>query len=104
MLLELTSALEDGTVFEIVHELESIQQLSERKVLNQRMKVVSNHKQQMAELGRKQLLEGSSSNREEEKKILEKRLADELRYRMAYRSNFSPSLSPMKGYSNRTYT
>ena len=68
-------------MFEIVHELESIQQLSERRVLNQRMKVVSNHKQQMAELGRKQLLAGSSSNREEERKILEKRLADELRYR-----------------------
>lgn len=79
MLLELASALEDGTVFEIVRELESIQQLSERSVLNQRMKVVSNHKHQMAELRRRQLLEGSQSNHEEEKKILEKRLTEELR-------------------------
>ena len=79
MLLELASALEDGTVFEIVRELENIQQLSEKSVLNQRMKVVSNHKQQMAELGRRQLLDGSSSNHEEERKVLEKRLAEELR-------------------------
>ena len=67
-------------MFEIVRELENIQQLSERSVLNQRMKVVSSHKQQMAELGRQQLLEGWSSNHEEEKKSLEKRLAEELRY------------------------
>ena len=79
MLLELATALEDGTVFEIVRELENIQQLSERSVLNQRMKVVSNHKHQMAELGRRQFLEGSSGNHEEEKKVLEKRLAEELR-------------------------
>ena len=79
MLLELASALEDGTVFEIVRELENIQQLSERSVLNQRMKVVSNHKQQMAELGRRRFLEASSSNHEEERKALEKRLAEELR-------------------------
>ena len=66
-------------MFEIVRELENIQQLSERSVLNQRMKVVSNHKQQMAELGRKKFVEGSSSNHEEERKILEKKLAEELR-------------------------
>jgi len=78
-LKELATALEDGTVFEIVRELESIQQLSERSVLNQRMKVVSSHKLQKAELTRRQQQEGTSSSHVEEQKILEKRLAEELR-------------------------
>ncbi|XP_065889772.1 F-box only protein 32-like [Dysidea avara] len=80
LLTELAAALEDGTVFEIVRELESIQQLSERSVLNQRMKVVSSHKLQKAELTRRQQQqEGTSSSHVEEQKILEKRLAEELR-------------------------
>ena len=45
-LKELSQALLDGTVFEIVKELEDIQQLSERDLLNKRIKVVSSQKTQ----------------------------------------------------------
>ena len=36
---ELAYSLEDGSIFEIVKELEEIQQLNERSLLNQRIKV-----------------------------------------------------------------
>lgn len=38
-LLDLASCLVDGTVFDIVRELEEIQQLNERSLLNKRVKV-----------------------------------------------------------------
>ena len=52
-LCELASCLVDGTVFEIVKELEEIQQLNERAFLNRRMKVVSAHKAQRGNLAKK---------------------------------------------------
>lgn len=41
---ELALSLLDGTIFEIVMELKDIQQLSERALLNKRMKIVSSQK------------------------------------------------------------
>ena len=38
-LLDLAACLVDGTVFDIVRELEEIQQLNERSLLNKRVKV-----------------------------------------------------------------
>ena len=49
-LRELAKSLLDGTVFEIVKELEDIQQLTERSLLNKRMRVVSSHKTRRVEL------------------------------------------------------
>lgn len=43
-LLKLACSLVDGTVFDIVRELEEIQQLNERSLLNRRMKVIGEHK------------------------------------------------------------
>ncbi len=43
---ELAEALLDGTIFEIVTELEDIQQFKERALLNNRIKVVSSQKTQ----------------------------------------------------------
>ena len=40
----LAGALVDGTVFDIVRELEEIQQLNERSLLSRRMKVIGEHK------------------------------------------------------------
>ncbi len=45
-LKELAEALLDGTIFEIVKELEDIQQFKERALLNNRLKVVSSQKTQ----------------------------------------------------------
>ena len=40
--MEICLSLQDGTVFDIVKELEEIQQLNERSLLNRRMKVKTN--------------------------------------------------------------
>ena len=40
----IATCLLDGTVFEIVKGLEDIQQLSERNLLNKRMKIVNSQK------------------------------------------------------------
>lgn len=40
----IATSLLDGTVFEIVKGLEDIQQLTERNLLNRRMKVINSHK------------------------------------------------------------
>ena len=60
-LRELASCLVDGTVFEIVKELEEIQQLNERALLNRRMKVVSVHKVQRGTLSKKHAEEVTGS-------------------------------------------
>ena len=44
MLSGIATCLLDGTVFEIVKGLEDIQQLSERNLLNKRMKIVNSQK------------------------------------------------------------
>lgn len=49
----LAECLIDGTVFEIVRELEDIQQLSERALLNKRMKVVSAQKKKKVEMDKR---------------------------------------------------
>ena len=90
-LRELSLSLLDGTVFEIVRELEDIQQLKERSLLNKRMKVVSAHKSRkvdMAKRHKKELASSSSklhnlpllrSQHEKERHDLEKKLAEEIR-------------------------
>jgi hypothetical protein len=50
VLSKLASSLLDGTVFQIVRELEEIQQLKERNLLNGRMKMLSNHKKRRTEM------------------------------------------------------
>lgn len=50
---KLAECLIDGTIFEIVRELEDIQQLSERALLNQRMKVVSAQKTKKVEMSKR---------------------------------------------------
>ena len=40
----LAQSLLDGTVYEIVHGLEDIQQMTERNLLNRRMKLINNQK------------------------------------------------------------
>lgn len=50
---ELAEALLDGTVFEIVKELEDIQQFKERALLNNRIKVISSQKTQKMALTKK---------------------------------------------------
>lgn len=50
---KLAECLIDGTVFEIVQELEDIQQLSERALLNKRMKVVSSQKNKKVEMAKR---------------------------------------------------
>lgn len=88
---ELAMSLLDGTVFEIVKELEDIQQLSERSLLNKRMKVVSSHKAQQIEMDKRHKEELASCQsrphnqplvklqHEKEKQDLEKRLGEEVR-------------------------
>lgn len=44
MINSLALSLLDGTVFEIVRGLEDIQQLSERNLLNKRMKLINSQK------------------------------------------------------------
>ncbi len=53
-LRELAISLLDGTVFEITKELEDIQLLSERSLLNKRMRVVSSQKTQRVEMAKRQ--------------------------------------------------
>jgi hypothetical protein len=50
---ELALSLLDDTVFDIVQELEDIQSLSERQLLNKRMKVVGQHKVQKMQMVKK---------------------------------------------------
>lgn len=88
---ELAMSLLDGTVFEIVKELEDIQQLSERALLNKRMKLVSGHKTQKVSLSKKHKEEVAAcnhkphnlplikGNHEKEKAELDTKLREELR-------------------------
>lgn len=86
----IATCLLDGTVFEIVKGLEDIQQLSERNLLNKRMKIVNSQKAQRMELSKKQrdllqsceqrphnlpLVEASNA---QEKKTVEERLEAEI--------------------------
>lgn len=86
----IATCLLDGTVFEIVKGLEDIQQLSERNLLNKRMKLVNSQKAQRMELSKKQrdaiqsceqrphnlpLVEASNA---QEKKDLEEKLEKEI--------------------------
>ena len=87
----LAECLIDGTMFEIVRELEDIQQLSERALLNKRMKVVSAQKAKKVEMMKKHSEELASchhrphnlplveSRHKKEKAELEKQLQDEIR-------------------------
>lgn len=91
-LRELAACLLDGTVFDIVGELEEIQQLSERSLLNRRIKAVGAHKTQRTEMvkrhgeeafecrqRRKHELPVVRARHDAEKRELERRLAEELR-------------------------
>lgn len=90
-LKDLALSLLDGTVFEIVKELEDIQQLNERSFLNKRMKVVSSHKAQRVEMAKRHKEELANcqnrphnlplvkSRHEKERNELENTLAEELR-------------------------
>lgn len=53
-LRDLARSLLDDTVFEIVQELEDIQTLRERQLLNRRMKVVGQHKTRKLEMAKRQ--------------------------------------------------
>eukprot|EP00794_Sanderia_malayensis_P000334 gene334-966_t len=90
ILTELAKSLLDDTVYEIVKGLEEIQQISERSLLQKRMKVLSDHKVQRAEMKKKHqetLLDCQSRPHQkkvvereyfEERKIFEERLEKEL--------------------------
>ena len=90
-LKELASSLVDGTVFEIVLELEDIQKLTERSLLKKRMEAVNYHKSRRLELGkrhREELAAAESkphtlplikTRHEKELKELEKKLSEEMR-------------------------
>ena len=90
-LKELAHSLLDGTVFEIVRELEDIQKLSERSLLKRRMEVVNAHKSRKVELTKRhqqELTEAENKphtlpllkpKQETECMDLEKKLADEMR-------------------------
>ncbi|XP_033111850.1 protein DGCR6L-like [Anneissia japonica] len=89
-LSNLASALLDGTVFEIVQYLEEIQHMQEKKLLDQRSKLINSvkaQKQEQAKLHQSQLL--SCQNRphhlpvvkatnEREKQALDERLQEEV--------------------------
>lgn len=89
-LAELAAALLDGTVFEIVKELEEIQQLNERSLLSRRMKVVGAHKTRRMEMTRRHRDEVAASEskphnlplvrsrHKKEKEELELQLSEEL--------------------------
>ena len=89
-LRQLAECLVDGTMFEIVCELEDIQQLSERALLNKRMKVVSAQKTKKVEMMKRHDVELLAchhrphnlplvkSKHEKEKAELDKQLQDEL--------------------------
>lgn len=88
---ELATSLMDGTVFEIVGELEDIQKLTERSLLKTRMEVVNRHKGKKVELSKRhhRVLIGAESKphtvpllKEKQKAELdelEKKLAEEMR-------------------------
>ena len=88
---ELAMSLLDDTVFDIVQELEDIQSLSERKLLNKRMKVVGQHKMMKLELAKKHkediakcknkphYLPLLKKEHDEEKEALEKKLAEKVK-------------------------
>ena len=90
-LRQLAECLVDGTMFEIVRELEDIQQLSERALLNKRMKVVSAQKTKKVEMAKKHDVELLTchhrpnnlplieAKHEKEKAELDKLLQEELR-------------------------
>lgn len=90
-LRELASCLVDGTVFEIVKELEEIQQLNERAFLNRRMKVVNTHKAQRGAVSKKHAREVAGSVHKQhnlplinaqhkaEQEALERTLAEDMR-------------------------
>ena len=91
-LLELAYALSDGTVYEIVKELEDIQQLKERHLHQQRRKLLQGHLTERSDLCRKQTKEISVCTNVSEKKhllqrqkeervIMESKQANELRLR-----------------------
>ena len=90
-LRELATCLVDGTVFEIVKELEEIQQLNERAFLNRRMKLVSAQKAQRGILSKKHAEEVASCQHKQhnlpliraqhkvEQEAQEKSLAEDMR-------------------------
>ena len=90
-LQELATCLVDGTVFEIVKELEEIQQLNERAFLNRRMKTVGAHRVQRGTLSKKHAEEVASCQHKQhnlplikaqhkaEMENLEKNLAEDMR-------------------------
>ena len=90
-LKELAYSLVDGTVFEIIRELEDIQKLTERSLLKKRMEVVNSQKSRKVELSKRHSQEmfGAESKphtisllktrHEKERKELEKLLTEEMR-------------------------
>lgn len=90
-LKELAHSLLDGTVFEIIKELEDIQKLTERSLLKKRMEVVNKQKSKKVELSKRHNQELASAEskphtlpllkikHESECKELEKKLAEEMR-------------------------
>lgn len=91
-LKELAMSLVDGTVFEIVRELEDIQKLTERSLLKKRMEVVNRQKRRKVELSKRHYQELASmetnkphtvpltKNKHETERVeLEKQLAEEMK-------------------------
>lgn len=88
---DLALSLLDDTIFDIVQELEDIQSLSERQLLNKRMKVVGRHKTMKLQLAKKHkddvaknkhkphLLSVLKVDHTKEKETLEKQLAEEVK-------------------------
>ena len=89
---ELALSLLDDTVFEIVQELEDIQSLSERQLLNKRMKVVGQHKMQKLQVVKRHKEEVANTKQhrphtlpllkmehDKEKAVLEKSLTEEVK-------------------------
>lgn len=86
---DLARSLLDDTVFDIVQELEDIQSLREKQLLNKRMKVVGQHKMQKLEMSKRHKGEAVRSaqhqlpllkaEQEREKETLGRRLAEEVK-------------------------
>ncbi|XP_011416515.3 protein DGCR6 [Magallana gigas] len=91
LLSSLANSLLDGTVFEIVRSLQEVQQLEERHLHTQRVKLVNDHKAQRHELQKrhKELLQGCQTKPhnlpivevqiEREKETMEKRCEEEVK-------------------------
>ena len=89
-LRELALSLLDDTVFDIVQELEDIQSLSERQLLNKRMKVIGRHKTMKLDMTKRHKEEVNRCKHKphtlpllkvdhsREKEVLEKQLAEEV--------------------------